>query len=384
MCRNGRYNDKMTSDKSLSGPENDKMSIGGEPQGQKGQKVKVTGSSIPSTIETLFTSRAAVTSGQVAAAAGVSRQAAYNHLRAMADTGVLIHEGKGRGGRFRRRADISERYATDGIEEHLVWAENVAAIKKRFDPFIFDDHPNVKKVLDFTFTEMLNNAIDHSEGKHIEVRWFMRDQKTIVFEIDDDGVGVFRKMTNSRSLADEFEAIGEISKGKQTTAPKHHSGLGIFFSSKIANKFVLSSGHLIWTVDSRLDDTAIGWLDQARIGTLVRCEVDLSTEIVPKDIFDAFSDPETYAFSKSSVRVALFRDGDSFVSRSEAKRIGAHLENFDLVEIDFSGIRDVGQGFVDELFRVWRGEHPETRIIPINANPAIISMIAKTTNIEEL
>ncbi|MGH9018574.1 MAG: STAS-like domain-containing protein, partial [Acidimicrobiales bacterium] len=350
----------------------------------KGQKVKAPGSSIPSTIELLFTSRAVVTSGEVAAAAGVSRQAAHNHLKALTETGDLIHEGKGRGGRYRRRADISARYPIAGLEEHVVWAENIVALKNQYDPYFFDNHPNVNKVLDFVFTEMLNNAIDHSSGGTVNVRWVLQGANTIVFEIEDDGVGVFRNMMTSRSLTDEFDAIGEISKGKQTTAPAQHSGLGIFFSSKIVNGFVLSSGQLRWTVDSRLPDTAIGWLDRPRVGTLVRCEVDLGTDVIPKDIFDAFSDPTTYAFSKSSVHVSLFREGDVFVSRSEAKRIAAHLESFEVVELDFSGISEVGQGFVDELFRVWGREHLGTRMIPVHANPAILSMIAKTTQVDEL
>ena len=150
----------------------------------------------------------------------------------------------------------------------------------------------------------------------------------------------------------------------------------------MVNKFVISSGQLTWTVDSKVGDEAIGWLDRERTGTLVRCEIDLATTIKPIRVFDAYSDPDKHGFTKSSLRVALFREGDSFVSRSEAKRVGAHLETFDLVELDFMGIQQVGQGFVDELFRVWRNDHPQTRLIPVNANPAIISMIARAGPID--
>jgi len=55
--------------------------------------------------------------------------------------------------------------------------------------------------------------------------------------------------------------------------------------------------------------------------------------------------------------------------------MGAQLEMFDEVEIDFAGMEQVGQGFVDELFRVWQRQHPGTRLVPVNANPAINALI---------
>jgi hypothetical protein len=48
------------------------------------------------------------------------------------------------------------------------------------------------------------------------------------------------------------------------------------------------------------------------------------------------------------------------------------------VELDFEGIEGVGQGFVDELFRVWQNNHPQTRLVPVRANRSILSMIAVT------
>jgi hypothetical protein len=339
------------------------------------EKVKTSMAQVPETIERLFASREFISSGEVAAAAGVSRQAAHYHLKAMTRRGLLVHLGAGRGGRYRRNAQIARVHSLTGLEEDLVWKEDAQSLGSAH-PTVFDN-PRVRPVLAYTFTEMLNNAIDHSKGTTATVRWFV-EPECVAFEIEDDGIGVFRNVREDRGLKDDFEAIGEIAKGKQTSAPEFHSGMGIFFSSKIVNTFVLSSGQLIWTVDAGLKDEAIGWSDRARVGTLVRCEIDLSTTVVVKDIFDQFSDPGTFEFSKSLLRVSLFREGGSFVSRSEAKRVGAHLESFALVELDFAQIQEVGQGFVDELFRVWSNDHPGTRLVPVNANPAILAMIAKT------
>jgi anti-sigma regulatory factor (Ser/Thr protein kinase) len=329
--------------------------------------------SVPAVIDKLFASREVITSGEVATAAGVSRQAAHYHLKAMEKRGEVIHEGAGRGGRYRRRSQLAAEYPLDGLEEHVVWTEEYYALKKMDPPVL--DNARVKPILDFAFTEMVNNAIDHSGGTVVATRWFLEPDR-VAFEVEDDGVGAFRRMRESRGLERDFDSIGEIAKGKQTTAPQRHSGLGIYFSSRMASRFILSSGQLTWTVDNEREDEAIGWLDQERRGTLVRCEVSGTTTTEITDVFDAFSDAETFGFNKSTIRVSLFGEGD-FVSRSEAKRMGAHLETFDLVELDFTGIQQVGQGFVDELFRVWPRDHPGTRLVPVHANPAVVSMIAK-------
>ena len=332
-------------------------------------------SPVANAIERLLAASDAITSGEVASAAGVSRQAAHYHLRAMANRGELIHEGAGRGGRFRRAALLVYRYDLAGLREDIVWSEENRELRRRDLPTL--DNPKILPLLNFAFTEMLNNAIDHSRGSEVDIRWFV-DDHLIAFEIADDGVGAFRNMAEERGLASEYDAIGEISKGKQTTLPEAHSGLGIYFSSRMASRFTLTSGHLSWIVDNRLGDTAVQFLEAERKGTLVRCEIDGDTTTTQLDIFHAFSPPDAFGTNRSTVRVRLFDQGPNFVSRTEAKRLAAELESFTEVKIDFRGVEQVGQGFVDELFRVWQDNHPQTRLIPINTNPAVDALLRIT------
>lgn len=329
-------------------------------------------SSVPAVIERLFAASDVVTSGEVAAASGVTRQAAHHHLRALVESGELVREGAGRGARYRRRSLRSTKYTVAGLQEDRVWMEEYSALR-RMDLDIFDN-PKVKPILDFAVTEMVNNAIDHSGGTEVIVRWFV-DAARIAFEVQDDGVGAFRRMRESRGLATDFDAIGEISKGKQTSAPDRHSGLGIYFTSRMTSEFIISSGQVVWNVDNRRRDVGLGWLEHERKGTLVRCEVDATTSVVPLEVFRGFSDPTTVGLNRTSIRVSLFSDG-TFVSRSEAKRLAAHLETYGEVELDFTGVNQVGQGFVDELFRVWQSAHPRTRLVAVHANPALLAMIA--------
>lgn len=333
-----------------------------------------TPDSVPEVIARLFAARTHVTSAEVAAAANVTRQAAHYHLARMTERGELIHEGSRRGSRYRRSAQRTHTYQLAGLTEDEVWGDERIAMRE-IDPEVFET-PNVVKILNFAFTEMVNNAIDHSHGSTVSVRWFV-DTERIVFEVDDDGVGAFFEIRQQHGLADDFEAIGELSKGKQTTDPARHSGLGIFFTSRMVSRFVLTAGQLSWIVDNEIHDTALGWLDEPRKGTLVRCEIRRDTTVTPSQVFAERSDPETGRFDKTTIHVDLFRErGGNFISRTEAKRVGTYLEGFSVVELDFTGIAEIGQGFADELFRVWARENPTSRLVPVNANPAILAMIA--------
>lgn len=116
---------------------------------------------------------------------------------------------------------------------------------------------------------------------------------------------------------------------------------------------------------------------EPRTGTLVRCEIRRDTTVTPSQVYAERSDPVSGRFDKTTIHVDLFREQEgTFVSRTEAKRVGTHLEGFGVVELDFTGIAEIGQGFADELFRVWARENPTSRLVPINANPAILAMIA--------
>ncbi|HWE65218.1 MAG TPA: DUF4325 domain-containing protein [Acidimicrobiales bacterium] len=328
--------------------------------------------SVPEVIQRLFAARTYISSSEVASAAGVTRQAAHYHLKKMVQSGLLVPEGARRSSRYRLKAQHSSSYALEGLSENEVWGNERIALG-RIDPDILET-PNLFRILNFAFTEMVNNAIDHSKGNTIDVRWFVGPER-IDFEVEDDGVGAFASIRQSRGLDDDYQAVGELSKGKQTTDPAHHSGLGIFFTSRMVDRFAISANQLVWTVNSEIDDFAIGWLDRPRTGTLVHCEIRRDTPITPKDVYADVSDPVSGRFNKTTIHVELFREGD-FVSRTEAKLIGARLESFEVIELDFSGIDQIGQGFADELFRVWVSDHRTSRLVPINANPAIMAMIA--------
>jgi 23S rRNA pseudoU1915 N3-methylase RlmH len=107
-------------------------------------------------------------------------------------------------------------------------------------------------------------------------------------------------------------------------------------------------------------------------------KLDNDTSRQPKDVYDKFT--EEFAFTKTAVPIRLAQVGASgLVSRSQAKRILAGFERSKVVSLDFEGIDWIGQGFADEIFRVYASAHPETKILVQGASPSVQSMIDHVT-----
>lgn len=316
------------------------------------------GQALPALIRGLVYASGRVSSGEVAAAAGVTRQAAHYHLRRMVGTGELRAVGAGRGRRYELRTEWSERLAAHGLEEDGVWRrvlEDAATVRGLPGPAL--------AISKFAFLEMLNNAIDHSRSEEVGVSVAASDGLT--FLVADEGVGAFEKVRRDRGLEDHLAAIQDLAKGKLTTDPSRHSGQGIFFTSKAVDVFVLTSNGWRWTVDNARGDESIARVPALR-GTQVRFDVDPATTRVLRDVFDRYADPVTFEFDTTRTVVRLFEYGVAFVSRSEAKRLTKNLDRFREVVVDFRGVEEIGQGFADEIFRVWQSRHPEIQIVPVD------------------
>ncbi len=196
----------------------------------------------------------------------------------------------------------------------------------------------------------------------------------IVVTVRDEGIGAFESIRERLQLDDHLHALQELSKGKVTTQPERHSGEGIFFASKMVARFDLVANGLAWLIDNELPDQAVCEVE-ARSGTEVRAEISLRSETRPEEVFAGYT-PD-FEFDTTRCAVRLFEYGRRFVSRSEAKRVASGLEKFREVILDFRSVEGVGQGFVDELFRVWATAHRDVRLVPQNMNAAVEFMVRR-------
>ncbi|MBS1906320.1 MAG: DUF4325 domain-containing protein [Actinobacteria bacterium] len=228
--------------------------------------------------------------------------------------------------------------------------------------------------MNYAFTEMLNNAIDHSGGSRATVEVWANGSE-IAARVGDDGCGVFARVREGFGLASDLEAAAELTKGKRTTWAARHTGEGIFFTSKVVTLFRISANELRLSIDNDRDDYALG-TSPVHVGTIVEMRLALPPARTLRSVFEEFTDDDL-RFSRSRPRIELFATGLTFVSRSEARRVLTGMTGFDDIDVDFAGVDDVGQGFVDELMRVWPSQNPGIRIHPINMNDAVAFMVAR-------
>ena len=300
----------------------------------------------------------------------VSPATAHRVLRALVTGGVLETHGKGRAARYRLHG-VQRRFRRAGLDEHRAW-DDVAAAIARVRPL----EPDAARNLAYAASEMLNNAVDHSRGRTVEVAVRFERRGTTVTTVRDDGVGVFRRVCEDFGFATPYDAIVQLEKGKLTSDPTRHSGEGLFFSSKAVTRFRLESQGTAWIVDNDVRDSAIAPSDVRR-GTRVELEI-VSGQVPRLDaVFAAFTDPETLEFTRTRTTVKLAGLGKTLVSRSEAKRLVARLTEFRHVTLDFSGVDAVGQGFCDEVFRVFARAHPDVALEPVGMNDAVAFMVGR-------
>ena len=298
----------------------------------------------------------------------ISRQTVSKYLNELVEKNYITKNSKGN---YVINFYISESkiYKNENLEEDIVYDE---LIKK----YEIDKKNNVKHILVYAFTEMLNNAIEHSEGTEISIH-YTENYFNIFVIIKDNGIGIFRKIVRDHNLKNENEAIFELKKGKLTSDAENHSGEGIFFTSKVVDYFLISSFNKTFSSGSNEYFYNIEENKEKCIkGTEVMLILNKNTERTTKEIFDEYTSDD-FVFNKTKITVHLAKDylGHDFVSRSLAKRILMNVEKFKIIVLDFENIDNIGQGFADEVFRVFKNKNPDITIVPVNMNEEIEFMI---------
>ena len=304
---------------------------------------------------------------------GISRQALNVHLNRLIDEGRVVRTGATRNtqyslpGRRPQPKPYRSEQLTEGLDENYIFQRIALSLNL---PHALT--PNAETVFQYVFTEILNNAIEHSESGKVRVSAALGPE-FVKAEIKDNGIGIFSSIAQKLGYPDEHDALLQLVKGKTTTMPEAHSGEGIFFSSKAASILVIRSHRIEVEWNMKLKDVFVSNRRHVK-GTHVHIEVRRASRTKLEDIFNEFTPREfDYRFSKTRVHVKLL--GKKYISRSEARRLILNLEKFKNIELDFKNVESVGQGFTDEVFRVFGDNHPSIVIEVMNASPAVDAMI---------
>ena len=164
----------------------------------------------------------------------IGRQQAGALLHQLVAVQWLHCEGSARSPLYRPGPlrQVVKTYPLPGLQEDLPW-------RRDFAPCL-DAPPKLTLIAEHALTELLNNAIDHSGGSSVTVSVRQTQlQLQLQLLVSDDGCGLFDRIAQSFQITELRLAMLELCKGKLTSAPEHHSGHGLFFTSRLADVFDL-------------------------------------------------------------------------------------------------------------------------------------------------
>ena len=305
----------------------------------------------------------------------ISRVTALKYLQLLIKQGIIEVSGKTKGRSYVLREIVDTKIPvniTQQTQEDIIWREEVK-------PLLRDLPENIRDICAHGFTEMFNNVLSHSQSS-VALILIKRNAARIEITIVDKGIGIFKKIQQECHLNDLQHAILELAKGKLTTDPAHHSGEGIFFTSRMFNFFMIGSQGVDFMRNDNND-----WImegepeDMSEDGTVVTMEIKTNATQTAREVFDTYrSEFDSFGFSKTIIPLSLMRyEGEQLISRSQAKRLLARVDQFREIVLDFNGITMIGQAFADEIFRVYRNEHPDIHLSHFNASEEIVNMIKR-------
>lgn len=307
----------------------------------------------------------------------VTRAAVLFHLKKLKDSGQVVQHGERNKTRYYLNDDLEAvsitslkefQYRVGSAGEDQIWKSDIK-------PLLSHLPQNILDILQYSFTEMFNNVIDHSGSSGAQVR--ITTDPCIKIEIIDHGIGVFKNIATFFGVTDFREALIQLHQGKVTTDSSRHSGQGIYFTSKAVDEFVLKANGLMYLKNNLTDDWYWERYAEVQAGTSVLLTLDRGSKRLIKDVFDYYTDKDLH-FDKSHLRIELSKfEEESFISRSQAKRLLAGCHDFSVLLLDFKNVRNVGQAFVDEVFGVYGEQFPQVRFEIINANEDVIFMIRR-------
>lgn len=307
----------------------------------------------------------------------ISRPAVLGHIKKLIKDGLLEAEGTTRARRYRLRLLVDEAFPfnlSPDTEEDKVWRHLVR-------PLLSKIPENVMRICEFGMNEMINNAVDHSQGTEATIH-VQQSAADVSFLLQDNGVGIFNRIQRYLRLTDPRQAILDLSKGKLTTDPSRHTGEGIFFVSRMFDRFAVFSEGLFFSPND-MSDQEISKLQGSGRGTGVSMGISTRSKRTTQEVFGLYTseDDDDFAFSRTDVPVSLASfGGDHLVSRSQARRLLDRLQGFQRINLDFNGVDSIGQAFADEIFRVFARNNPDIEIPAMNTNADIDRMIRRVTS----
>lgn len=311
----------------------------------------------------------------VSARLAITRRGAQSLLRRLAAAQWLRHEGTARRPIWRPGAlrQVVRHYPLEGLMEDQPW-------RMDFAPY-FQLPAAVQRMAQHAFTELVNNAVEHSGGTQVTVS-MRQTPAQLQLLVSDDGCGLFRQIEERFHITEPAVAMLELAKGRLTSQPQRHCGLGLLVTSQLADVFDVRANaqgyqRRAWS-EAPWHPMSLPAALAERPGTSVYLAIALDTGRTLEAVQRALSaDARSFAFDRTHVPLNLITGPAQSVlaSRADARRVAARLAGFRRAEIDFTGLGEIGHAFAHELFDVYRRENPQVEIVAVGATPLVAEML---------
>lgn len=322
----------------------------------------------------LIKEKGELSGSEIARFIGVSRQAVNKYILRLVKSGVVKKTGSTRNAKYsisnaapQRPLRVEKLLKLGSVAEDEVFKEVSLFLNLRKEL-----SENAFKIFRYSFTEILNNAIEHAESDKCKITVEI-DPLNALFVVRDFGIGIFYSIASNFDLQYESESVLELAKGKRTTIMEKHTGEGIFFTSKLGDFLKFRSHKIMLTFDNDKKDTFLGSSRYLK-GTEVHFSIRKHSKRKISGVFNQYAPKEfDYKFARTKVLINLLQS--EYISRSEAKRLLVGLDKFREIVLDFKGVKNIGQGFADEVFRVFKLQHQGIDIKIVNLAPALKKII---------
>ena len=320
-----------------------------------------------------------VTMAELLEVTGLTRPAVLYHLRALTEAGDAELVGPSRGRSVRYRSPYDERWEfplNEMSAEHRLWSD------LRDELLDADSSVAAREIHEYVFGEMVNNVLDHSSSQNLTITR-RAVAGSVGISVRDYGVGIFQHIADAEGLTDHHASLLRLQSGTYTTDPDNHTGQGIFFSSRAVDHFSVGSGTLGWQVDNVAGDSTVTRI-HAVPGTIVRWTLDSATTRSLPALFEYYSradDGGIPQFAVTTIPVSVAAATDTYATRSAARELLAGKQQFRVIILDFANVENIGQGFADEVFRVYQAQNPTVTIEPVHMNRQVAFLVDQARGI---
>lgn len=144
---------------------------------------------------------------------GISYNTVYRYLRELQADQIIKKNGNKNYGMIEKTDYVSLKRSKEELEDEDIIYNKY--IRRYIEPL----PDNVRMIWEYSFMEMMNNAIDHSQAEHVQFLIIHNYTDTSIV-LTDNGVGIFRKIKDFYGYHSLDDAVNELFKGKLTTDRK--------------------------------------------------------------------------------------------------------------------------------------------------------------------